>query len=330
MNNLFEIKDYAVCYFDLMGQREGLLRHVRETSNLADVMPEVERVSKSIISFNDAIYGAKLTIEREPDKLLRILNFAEEAIKPLVADIKKLDLGIQQFSDTTIFYVSTDNRIGLGIFTSWCLVLAANYLNMVSNGILIRGGIAIGRGWEIAPNCLYGPVMEDVYRLEGLVADFPRVVLSSKTYQSFKEVDDLDAEELRLQGVSPALMGLKCTDLFDKDFDGVYILDYLSLPAIRGFNRMWAMPKGQICSLIIKGLQYISTTSATLTEEAFKDITKANVARKIALLKSYWAQRTEKICEMLNAEQENSTCNSDNAGSIGGAENESKETSNQR
>lgn len=308
MGKKFAIKDYAVCYFDLMGQREGLLRKVREAVDLASVMPEVEQVSNAIIGFNNSIYGAKSTIEQKPDELLRALNFSEEAIKPLVAEIKKLDFGIQQFSDTTIFYVSTDNRIGLGVFASWCLVLAANYLNLISNGILIRGGISIGRGWKFAPNCLYGPVMEDVYRLEGYVADFPRIVMSSETYQRFKTADILDAEELRRSGSSSNKFALECAELFSKDFDGIYVLDYLSLSAIRGLWNMWGVPAGQIYSIIEKGLRYIRTTCSVLKEEASKDVTKANVVRKMELLKSYWVQLTEKICEMSDVAQESDAC----------------------
>ena len=38
-------------------------------------------------------------------------------------------------------------------------------------------------------------------------------------------------------------------------------------------------------------------------EEASKDVTKVNVARKLELLKSYWLQQTEKINKMADAEQ---------------------------
>ena len=184
-----------------------------------------------------------------------------------------------------------------------------NYLNMISKGILIRGGISIGKGWEISPNCLYGPVMEDVYRLEGSVADFPRIVMSSETYQRFKEVDDLDAEDLRRQGILSVPLWLKSAELFSKDFDGIYVLDYLSVSAIKRFGNFWSISRGQIYSMIIQGLRYIRTTCATLKEEVSKDVEKVNVARKIALLRSYWLQQTEKINEMVDAEQSLHTAN---------------------
>ena len=305
MNNGFnvKVKDYAVCYFDLMGQRDGLLRKVREATDLASVQEEIEQVSEAIRNFNNAIYGAKTEIEQHPDNLLRMMCKSEDEIERLLPEIKSLNFGIQQFSDTTVFYVSADNRIGLGIFVSWCLALSVYYLRLVSNGILIRGGISIGRGWEITPSCLYGPVMEDVYRLEGCVADFPRIVMTSKTYQRFQEMDDLDAEELRRQGISAVPPWLKSAELFSKDFDGVHVLDYLSVSSIKRFDNIWSIPRGQIYSMIIQGLRYVRTTYATLMEEASRDMAKVHVARKIALLRSYWLQQTGKICDMPDDEQ---------------------------
>ena len=303
MSCKYKVKDYAVCYFDLLGQRDGLLRRVREAADLAGVQEEIERVSEAIQNFNAAIYGAKTEIEQHPDKLLRMMGKSEDEIEKLLPELKSLNFGIQQFSDTTVFYVSAENRMALGIFVSWCLVLSVNYLTMISKGILIRGGISIGRGWEISPNCLYGPVMEDVYRLEGCVADFPRIVMSAETYQRFKVVDDFDAEELRSQGINEVPLWLKTAELFSKDFDGVYVLDYLSVSTIQRFDNFWSIPRGQIYSMIIQGLRYIRTTCETLMKESSKDVARVNVARKIALLRSYWLQQTGKITEMADAEQ---------------------------
>ena len=303
MTSRFKVKDYAVCYFDLMGQRDGLLRRVREATDLSSVQSEIEQVSEAIRLFNDSICSAKTEIGQHPDKLLRMMGMSEDDIEKLLPDIKCLSFGIQQFSDTTIFYVSAENRIGLGIFVSWCIALSIYYLNLISNGILIRGGISIGRGWEITPNRLYGPVLEDVYRLEGHVADFPRIVMTSKTYQRFKEMDDLDAEDLRRQGISAVPLWLKSAELFSKDFDGVHVLDYLSVSSIKRFDNIWSIPRGRIYSMIIQGLRYVRTTYATLMEEASRDMAKVHVARKIALLRSYWLQQTGKICDMSDDEQ---------------------------
>ena len=303
MSDKIDVKDYAVCYFDLLGQRDGLLRRVREATDLAGVQEEIEHVSEAIRNFNTAIYGAKKEIEQHADKLLRMMGKSEDEIEKLLPELESLNLGIQQFSDTTVFYVSAENKMGLGIFVSWCLVLSVNYLNMISKGILIRGGISIGKGWEISPNCLYGPVMEDVYRLEGRVADFPRIVMSSETYQRFKDMDNLDEVNLQRNGILSVPPWLKSSELFSKDFDGIYVLDYLSIAAIKKFDNFLSIPREQIYPIIIQGLRYIRTTCATLMEEASKDVTKVNVARKIALLRSYWLQQTGKINKMADAEQ---------------------------
>ena len=282
------VRDYAICYFDLMGQRDGLLRRVRTTNDLTNVQEEIELVSDAIRNFNLRIAAAKQTIESEPEKLLQAVGMSQDEINSNMPDIKGLSLGIQQFSDTTIFYVNADSRVGLGVFVSWCLALSVNYLALVSRGILIRGGIAIGKGWEISPNCLYGPVLEDAYYLEGKIADFPRIVTTYDVYRKLSEADQFDAQYYKQS--PPLSFNLKCTELFSMDFDGAYILDYLSLSAMRGY-KLWQIPKGQIFGALKGGLRFIREKYGELQRQSLADRNILNITKKYALLRSYWLQR---------------------------------------
>lgn len=296
------IRDYAVCYFDLLGQRDGLLRRVREAKDLTTVQKDVELVSDAIRNFNATIATATEEIKTNPERLLQIAGFPQDEINKSLPDIKKLSLGIQQFSDTTVFYVNADSRVGLGVFSSWCRILSLRYLGLVASGILIRGGIAIGRGWEISPNCLYGPVLEDVYHLEGKIADCPRIVTMHQVYRRLVEVDRCDA--LYYKQIPPSPLDLKCAELFSMDFDGAYILDYLSLSAIKGHKILFQSSGNDIAKAVKEGMRFICEKKDELQNQALDDINKANVARKFALLKSYWLQRIDKV---LNA------CDSDRA-----------------
>lgn len=294
------IRDYAVCYFDLLGQRDGLLRKVREAKDLTTVQKEVELVSDAIKKFNSTIAAATEEIKSNPERLLQVAGLPQDEINKSLPDIKKLSLGIQQFSDTTVFYVNADSRVGLGVFNSLCRALSLDYLNLLAAGILIRGGIAIGKGWEMSPNCLYGPVLEDVYHLEGKIADYPRIVTTHGVYRQLAEVDRLDA----LDCAQPLPSYLKCAELFSMDFDGAYILDYLSISTIKGYELLLQIPEGHIFKMLKDGLRFIRERHNELQNQALDDINKANIARKSALLKSYWLQRIDKV---LNA------CDSDRA-----------------
>lgn len=283
------IRDYAVCYFDLLGQRDGLLHKVREAKDTTTVQREVELVSDAIRNFNIAIASAKEKIVSEPDKLLKFVGFPQDRIDESLPSIKNLSFGIQQFSDTTVFYVNADSRVGLGVFNSWCRALSLHYLGLVASGILIRGGIAIGKGWELSPNCLYGPVLEDVYHLEGEVADCPRIVTTHEVYRQLAEVDRLDA----LDCAQPLPSFLRCAELFGMDFDGAYILDYLSVSAIKGHKLLFRASGNDIAKVVKEGMRFICDKKDELQNQASNDINKAKVAKKIALLKSYWLQRIE-------------------------------------
>ena len=287
------IRDYAVCYFDLLGQRDGLLRKVREAKDTTTVQREVELVSDAIRNFNTAIASAKEKIVSEPDKILRLARVPQDEINKSLPSIKEISLGIQQFSDTTVFYVSADTPVGLGVFTSWCRALSLYYLNLLTAGILIRGGIAIGKGWEISPNCLYGPVLEDVYHLEGKIADCPRIVTTHEVYHRLVEVDRGDA--LYYKQFPQAPLDLRCAELFSVDFDGAYILDYLSLSAIKGHKLLYQISGDHISKMVKDGMRFICEKKNELQNRALDDINKANIAKKFALLKSYWLQRIDAV-----------------------------------
>ena len=296
------IRDYAVCYFDFLGQRDGLLCKVREAKDLTTVQKEVELVSDAIKKFNSTIAAATEEIKSNPERLLQVAGLPQDEINKSLPDIKKLSLGIQQFSDTTVFYVNADSRVGLGVFSSWCRVLSLHYLGLVASGILIRGGIAIGRGWEISPNCLYGPVLEDVYHLEGKIADCPRIVTTHQVYRRLVEVDRYDA--LHYKQFPPAPLDLKCAELFSMDFDGAYILDYLSLSAIKGHKILFRASGNDIVKAVKEGMRFICEKKDELQNQALYDINKANVARKFALLKSYWLQRIDMVLKACDSGKE--------------------------
>ena len=47
--NSMEVREYVVCYFDLLGQREGLLKRVRTEAPSEDLQKEIDSVSSLIV-----------------------------------------------------------------------------------------------------------------------------------------------------------------------------------------------------------------------------------------------------------------------------------------
>ncbi len=279
-----EVREYVVCYFDLLGQREGLIEKVRKADDVTALQGEIDSLSALIRGFNEDLLQTFGFIKEHGDAVLKFMGMSEESMPEFLDRIKQVHLGIQQFSDSTLFYAGAKDGdgMGFGLFLSFCRYFAAHYLRLVECGIPIRGAIAMGRGWEMAPNCLYGPVMEDVYRLESKVADSPRIVVAPNAFHRILEVDK-EAASINA--------GPKPSEHFTVDFDGLYILDYLSLATIQSLET-FGIDRRNVLGSLVRGIRSIRTTLDFYREKAKMDDHAGTIARKYALLQMYWMQRT--------------------------------------
>lgn len=301
------VRDYIVCYFDFLGQRSGLLKEVREAKDIAPLQPEVDKVSESIKTFNQLVRGARELIEKNPEKLLSMMKIPDASKGPLLDKTKSCHLGLQQFSDSTLFYASLEGEdcIGLGIFVSWCLLLAEDFIKLLAEHFMIRGGIAVGKGWEIEPDCLYGPVLEDVYAIESKIAEFPRIVISENAYQRLGVLD------LPQNLVS---FNFKRSDYFTMDYDGVYILDYLSVPAIQWYEAWRSVRRDNLIQAFSESLRYICNEYNSLKEKVSQNPACAKDTRKLAYLMAYWQQRMDAFIARFSARnEEQSKCDANDS-----------------
>lgn len=282
-----EVREYVVCYFDLLGQRDGLLKRVRNEKITDDLQKEIDSVSNLIVSFNESLLNAFNLVKEQGEVLLRLWGVPEKEMPPYLERMKQVHMGIQQYSDSTLFYAGAKDGdgMGFGLFVSYCLYFAMYYLQLIAQGIPLRGSIVMGKGWELSTNCLYGPVMEDAYFLESTIASFPRIVVDQKVIQCVRELD----KEAELQHSSMRFSGCFC-----KDFDGLYILDYLSQTTIERLE-MVGVDRHTVLNALVHGLQSIRITLTDFRKEAAIDSRYAIKARKYALLQSYWMQRTEPL-----------------------------------
>lgn len=276
------VQDYVVCYFDLLGQRSGLLKGVRETPDVKTVLSEIDKVSRAIQRFNAIITGTKKVLITESPNLLENLGLSDRYKVTFLERIKNAHFGIQQFSDATFFFanIENDDGIGLGVFIVWCLYFAANFLHLLSDHLMIRGGITVGKGWEIPPDYLYGPVLEDVYNLESKIAVFPRIVITDEALHRLEEIDQ---------------SRFRCMDFFTEDYDGVRILDYLSIPVIRWFEANMSVKRINIIHALKEAINFIRTEYYSLKRKVSQDISYAGETRKLAYLLGYWQSRLESI-----------------------------------
>ena len=87
------------------------------------------------------------------------------------------------------------------------------------------------------------------------------------------------------------------------DFDGAYILDYLSMSAIKGYKLIWQIPEGRIFKVLKDGLRFIREKNSEIQHQALDDTNKITIARKFALLRSYWLQRIDMVLNECDSDQ---------------------------
>lgn len=285
--NSMEVREYVVCYFDLLGQREGLLKRVRTEEPSEDLQKEIDSVSNLIVLFNESLRQSFDAIKNHGRDILRLMGIPETRMPPFLERMQQVHLGIQQFSDSTLFFAGANDGdgLGFGMFISFCLFFAAQYLYLISKGMLIRGAVTLGRGWEIAPNCLYGPVMEDVYSLESSAAHYPRVVVDRKVISRVLQLD----KEAAATNITP-----KPSDYFVCDVDGIHVLDYLSLSAVKWFESMGASRK-QLLDTLSNALGYLQTTLDSLLSTTTTDVSMEKKIQKYGYLRSYWTTRMDAL-----------------------------------
>jgi hypothetical protein len=120
---------------------------------------------------------------------------------------------ISAFSDSIVI----SNLIGDDEFGITQLVHYAHHLwvKFLARGVLTRGGIAIGE-LHHRNSILFGPAMNDAYKLESQVANYPRIVLEKSV-----------CDQVLAQYQNNNSMNVHLREIFREDFDGIYHINTL-------------------------------------------------------------------------------------------------------
>lgn len=238
----FKVGQYAVLYFDLMGVRQSLFRGIDYHSSEVDQEKqfEIDRTCGSVLGFLKGIKGLHEQFTRHPEELYeQFMAGCEEAKSPdhraeFLRQVKCLHVGIQQGSDTTLLYVKDDCEVAQMIVSMWMLTLPLYILSAMSKGVLVRGCLTRGTGWEMRKNCLFGPVIHEAAVAEEATADYPRIVVTGSFYS-------MCATTLARMQISqpPPTCSINPFKMLDVDVDGHVVFDYLGAIALAGLKEMY-------------------------------------------------------------------------------------------
>ncbi|MDY0194654.1 MAG: hypothetical protein RBR33_01150 [Sulfurovaceae bacterium] len=218
------VENYVCSLIDILGQKEKLVAlndfHSVNPTTKAAVDKILKDTYVSVEKFRKHMCGAIPWINAIKNEHSKKTSFSSN------------DLKFYSFSDLVVSYVSLrDNSNENGLkFESIYFLLMANgivFLQMLSDNIALRGGIDIGIGVSHSNGEIYGNALSNAYMLESEVAKSIRIIIGEKLYKAIEKISsgEVESNEAIDYNISYAKM---CKELIQKDFDGEYILDYLS------------------------------------------------------------------------------------------------------
>lgn len=246
----FQLKRYYVCYLDILGFRDKLFKGLDGTFPLTEeALKEKQRQINNISSSVNILLDSLATLHRGfKDKADLIYDISAKDLERrgydattlllprevFISQAKKVHVGIQQFSDSTLLYIPIENgmeEIVDEMLASWMIFLAGWTIGGMCQDFVFRGAITSGFGWEIRESCLTGPVVDEAYRMESQIAKYPRIVMSDSVVDRFRF-------RLDCAGKSGLNTGELATPfrMVYRDTDGVYMLDFLSSVAEENFK----------------------------------------------------------------------------------------------
>ena len=230
--------NYAVCYIDLLGQRDALkgqallpLDH-DEPGGREKLLSILKKSIGSIVSLQYASEQFVAGSDKETDLFDRIPKAHAELAKKMRSSI----VNVQRWSDGLMLYTPLTDKDHYPITSITNLIIQAGalcYLGL-AKGSPLRGGIEIGWAVELHKNELYGSGVARSYELENYVAGYPRVVLGNDIMEYITSIARgyADSVEDRYQKKRAET----CLNYLTLDNDGRPFVNYLSKSYIQDIS----------------------------------------------------------------------------------------------
>jgi hypothetical protein len=176
----------------------------------------------AIITFFDILGFKEIVKTSKCNEITEILDWLGYVAAADVEPGSNHSPQVVTFSDSVIRTQRIDNqtyRMGL-LFQEILSILWAQ-MELSFRGILIRGAMTIGKVAG-SPNRIFGPGFVEAYELESQIAQYPRVIVSSKALRMLDESNILIAQHHSRQIEKEYVK-----NLLRLDTDGVWFIDYL-------------------------------------------------------------------------------------------------------
>lgn len=214
-----DYEERLTCFIDILGFKSAIEKSLKRDEVREAIYEAIHELKSENIL--DQVYGDI------PIFLLNKEGTAKPSRDVFKGDIKQQLSGtypitITQFSDSFVLSCPAKNHASCSILLKCVyLVHLIYYCNL---GMMVRGGISVGKLVHEDAGALFGPAMNEAYALESKSAIYPRVIISP------------EASEL----LSSMLDGHPSLVPFKKSFDGHSVFDLVSIfswPLCKDFER---------------------------------------------------------------------------------------------
>ena len=221
--------NYAVCYIDLLGQRDAL----KGQALLPDDHDTPDGREKLISTLKKSI-GSIVSLQESSEQFIKgseietdLFDHIPSEHISLAKKMRKSIVQVQRWSDGLMLYTPLTDTDHFPISSISDLIVQAGalcYLGL-AKGSPLRGGIEIGWAVELHEKELYGSAVARSYELENYVAGYPRIVLGNDLMDYIISLTRAGAEsiEYRYQKNRAEM----CLNYISLDTDGRPFINYL-------------------------------------------------------------------------------------------------------
>jgi len=231
MQDSTEYKFYIVAFLDVMGQKAEF-RDLRSFPTTEEAQGKVIQALKNTVGFIEKFREGLTGFFDSYSKPTQIASRIPAEHMDTFRRMCHPRITLQGFADSAIIFCPF--VVG-GSPADACGILSAAYGILVAIGVMtlvslfgkhaVRGGIEVAPAVEAFPGEVYGPALNEAYRLESSVAVYPRILLGKgfmDYLHSMAKVPQTD-----IYGQFSAHMAATCLGMLAQDVDGYPFLDYL-------------------------------------------------------------------------------------------------------
>lgn len=295
--NSYKLANYFVAYVDVMGVRSRLFSEIEKHSEGAiklssQTQQKIDTVSNAIATFFVNLKDNELFVRQKPREYVEYLDggsLTAEQSKRLEEEVLNFNFGVQQFSDTTMFYIRDSGPAARVFFQQWMEKLGYEMIRAMGKEVFVRGTITYGIGWELGPSCLFGPVIQDAYEIEQNIANTFRIVVSSTFYK-------VASSHIRALARMGANMDKNFPfKMIERDPDGILSFDYLSTGMLQAYGKFCDWKKDELVESLTNAYNYCAREHKRILKQVDENQKLSKMVMKHVMFLSYLDDRLKQF-----------------------------------